>query len=254
MAGRMARLPVKTALRYSCTRKVPIRMTRMTLASAALVTVFAAGPIAQTQTPPPPPPTGQTAQPPPARPQPPPLPTPQTPAKPPVPFPADAKIAFVSLNAIVATSKLGKQGQEQMKTFVDKWQTDLTARQKAITDMENEVRIQAPLLQPAAVAEKNKQIDQMKRDLQYKQNDFQAEVGAFNQQLVQGLEAKVLPILDAIRTEKSLWVIFADQGSDQNGAAGLSVVSINPGLDLTAEVIKRLDAATPAATVAKAGG
>ena len=219
-------------------------MTRMSLASAALVTVLAAGPMAQTQTtPPPPPPAGQQATPP--RPQTPAPPLP-TPTKPAVPFPADAKIGFVSLNAIVATSKLGKQGQEDMKKLVDRLQADLTARQKTITDMENELRIQAPLLQADAAAAKQRSIDQAKRDLTYKQNDMQAEVGQFNATLVNGLEAKVLPILDAIRTEKGLWVIFADQGNDpQNGPAGLSVVSIHAGLDLTAEVIKRLDAVTP---------
>jgi outer membrane protein len=223
-------------------------MRRMTLASAVIVTVLVSRGFAQTTPPPPPPPpAGQQATPPatqtrPATPAP--LPTPP---KPTVPFPEGAKIAFVSLNAIVIESKLGKQGQEEMKKFVDRESAPLTAKQKSITDLEKEIQTQGTLLMADAISRKQRDLETMKRQFQYDQNEFQAKVAEFNQQLVKNLEAKVLPIIDAIRTEKGLWVIFADQGSDQNGAAGLSVVSFHPGLDLTAEIVKRLDAATPAA-------
>ena len=50
-----------------------------------------------------------------------------------------------------------------------------------------------------------------------------------------------MPIVEEIRAEKGLWVIFAVQGAD----GGLAVLAANPGLDLSPEVIKRLDAKYP---------
>jgi outer membrane protein len=209
-----------------------------------MVTVLVAAPIAQTQnqTPPPPPPTGQQATPPPTTPAPA-LPTPPKPA---VPFPAGAKIGFVSLGAILGGSKLGKAGTDEMQAFMKKGQDELAAKQNAINNAETELRAQASLLSPEAREAKQRDIDRQKRELEYRRNDLNAEMGALNERLVKNLEAKVLPILESIRTERDLWVIFADQGSNEQAAAGLSVVSYHQGLDLTPEVIKRLDAATPA--------
>ena len=50
---------------------------------------------------------------------------------------------------------------------------------------------------------------------------------------------KVLSIIEAIPTERKLLVIFAQQ--DEPG--GLAVIAFHPGLDLSSEVVKRLDAA-----------
>jgi hypothetical protein len=55
-----------------------------------------------------------------------------------------------------------------------------------------------------------------------------------------------MPVIDALRTEKGLWVILGVQDTDQNGAGQLIVASANPGLDLSQEIIKRLDAKYPA--------
>ena len=51
-----------------------------------------------------------------------------------------------------------------------------------------------------------------------------------------------MPIVDGLRKEKGLWAIF---GVRQD-PGGLELVSGDPALDLSAEVIKRLDAASGA--------
>ena len=55
------------------------------------------------------------------------------------------------------------------------------------------------------------------------------------EQLLQNFQAKVLPIVEDLRKEKGLWIIFA-LGDNSNIAAA------HAGLDLSWEVIKRLDA------------
>src|SRR5262245_52590976 len=109
-------------------------MTRILIASA-LTTVLVTGSAAAyqanppaTQTKPPaqtPPPTNppQTTTPPPLLP--PGQTTPAKPATPPPPFPAEAKVAFVSLQAVVSESKLGKAGSNQMKTLADQRNSEI---------------------------------------------------------------------------------------------------------------------------------
>jgi uncharacterized caspase-like protein len=62
------------------------------------------------------------------------------------------------------------------------------------------------------------------------------ETDALQERLKNDLEQRVMPILEQIRTQRSLWVVFA---GDQT-----RLVALHPGLDLTAEVVRGLDAVT----------
>jgi Skp family chaperone for outer membrane proteins len=223
-------------------------MTRILIATA-LTTVLATGSAAAYQTPPPVKPPVQATPPvtqtkPPAQTTPPPSllpPVPQKPAAPVVPFPAEARIAFVSLQVVVSESKLGRLGQAQMKDFADKINGDLTVVQKQAADLQAEIQKGAGVLQDAVLKAKQSQLDQKSRDLQHHQEDATARLDEFNKQLLDSFSDKVVPIVEELRAEKGLWVIFAVQGAD----GGLAVLAANPGLDLSGEIVKRLDVKYP---------
>jgi len=227
-------------------------MTRTLIASlltSLVVTGSAAASQANppaTQTRPPaqtPPPT--TTTPPPQTTAPPPLLPPQTPAKPatpPPPFPADAKVAFVSLQAVVGESKLGKAGSTQMQDLGEKMKAELSGTQKKIADLQKEIQQGQGVLNSSVLLTKQSQLEQANRDLQHQQDNWQARITEFNGQLLSSFSEKVVPIVEELRIEKGLWVIFAVQ---DNEGSGLAVLAANPGLDLTAEVVKRLDAKFP---------
>ena len=67
--------------------------------------------------------------------------------------------------------------------------------------------------------------------------DAQVQLDQKQQELLATFQNKVLPIVEAIRNEKGLWMIF------QIGVDNSPIVAAHAGLDLTAEVIKRLDSA-----------
>jgi outer membrane protein len=222
-------------------------MTRNLIASA-LMTVLAVGTAQAYQTPPPAQTPPQAQTPPPTRPPaqtPPPL-MPQTPAaRPPapvIPFPADAKIGFVNLQAVVADSKLGKAGQASMAEFATRINTDLTALQKTVSDLQKELQSGAGVLSATAIATKQSQLNQKTRDLQYAQDDANAKLDEFNKNLLEGFSDKVVPIVEELRAEKGLWVIFAVQNAE---GGGLAVLAAHAGLDLSGEVVKRLDVKHP---------
>jgi len=215
-------------------------MTRILIASLLTSVVVVGSAAAQTNPP--------ATQNPPARPPattpppqtPPPL-VPPKPAAPVVPFPADAKVGFVALQQVVSESKLGKVGQAQMQPLADNMKAEVGGLQKKISDLEKEIQQGSGVLANSVLQGKVSQRDQLNRDLQHLQDNWQAKADDFQQQLLAGFSEKVVPIVEELRAEKGLWVIFAVQGAD----GGLAVLAANPGLDLSPEIIKRLDLKYP---------
>jgi outer membrane protein len=209
---------------------------------AALMLFVAA---ASAQTMPPPasqkPPTSQK----PATPvqqQTPPLPTSQTakpavPPAPPGPFPADARIGVVNMQALLSDSKLGQAGESQIKALTDKRDADLSAKNKALQALQQQIQQQSNVLSPASLSDKQSQLDRLQREGQFAQQDWSIQVQNLQQQLLNDFENKVEPIIESVRAEKKLWIVFsvADSGT----------AAYNRDLDLTADVVKRIDEKFP---------
>jgi Skp family chaperone for outer membrane proteins len=217
----------------------------------AFSALLAAGPVfAQTPptTPPPPNPPAQT--PPPTQ-TPPPLPTGQQPApkpaapapKPPAPFPADAKFGFVNLQVIVNESNLGKAGTDQIKRLQEKLNAQLSAMQKEAQGLSEKIKTQQGVVEEKILVGWGRDLDRKQRDLQNAQQDAQVQVDQLTQDLLNNFEKQVLPHIEAVRAEKGLWVIFAIPPQQGDTPPGLQVVSAAPGLDLSLEIVKRLNAA-----------
>lgn len=178
------------------------------------------------------PPTTQT--PPPAQTAAKPTPTP-TPTPPPVvPFPMESKIGFVDLQSVVAQSILGKAGTSQMEQLSKRLEADLVAIQTKLRDAQTRQQTQASLLSEVAAAQLAKDIDRLNRELQFKQQEAQSELQTMQADLLNDFEKKVLPILEAMAKEKNLHAVFnvADSGA----------VYVFPGLNLSPELTKRVDA------------
>jgi len=70
---------------------------------------------------------------------------------------------------------------------------------------------------------------------QVMQQDAQTEVQDLTNQLQGDFQEKLNPIIEQLRVDKGLLLIFSIRDS--------GVVAAEPGLDLSAEIIKRFDAA-----------
>jgi Skp family chaperone for outer membrane proteins len=129
------------------------------------------------------------------------------------PLPAGAKIAFVNVQYIAANSTEGKAANARVSALVQKKQGEIAASQKNPQDAQ---RIQQ---------EAQTEVQKLQTDLQ---NEFQK---------------KLFPVLQQMAQEKHLSVLLS--------AADAGLIWAEPGLDLTAEAIKRFDAATAAKPAAK---
>jgi outer membrane protein len=218
-------------------------MRRMSIAVTVCALTLAGRAFAQTvpppQTAPPPtqtpPPATQQAQPPPAGQKPPATATPPLPKPAPVPFPPDAKIGFVDMQSLVNNSKLGKQGQEEMKKLREKLGGPIEAKQKEIVALQNKLQSQQNLVAENVLDGMKRDLGRMQRDLQQMQENLQAEGEQLQADLIANFSSKVQPLVEAIRNEKGLWAVWVP--TQDSG-----LYAVHPGLDLTPEVLKRLDA------------
>lgn len=186
-----------------------------------LAAVLTAGPaFAQTQTQTPPPPAT------------PPAAAPQAPA--PVPFPEGAKVAFIDFQRIASESELGKAAAGKILDFQKKKQAEGQEKNKQLQAMLDKQKTQASVLSEAAMKQLELDIAKAQRDLQYFQNEAQAEAETLNADLMREFQQKVLPLVQALATERGLHLVLDAQNS--------GLVFANPGLDLTREVITRANA------------
>jgi outer membrane protein len=206
--------------------------------AAGVLAMLAAGP-ALAQTPPPQnPPAQPPAQPGTQKPVTPPAvgtqpPTP--PAQPPAPYPEGAKTAFVDLQAIASNSVEGKAASAKIQDFQKKKQAELAEKQKALKSMQEKLQQGSSVLSDQARAQLEKDIDRSNRELQFAQQDANAELEQMQNELQADFNRKLGPILDAISKEKGLHFLLSIRDAGALWAA--------PGLDLSAEVVKRFDAA-----------
>lgn len=195
--------------------------------------VLAAG-SAFAQTPPAQPPAGQKPAPDTQKPATPAAPAAETPKpRPPVPFPEGAKVAYVDFNYIAATSEEGKAASTRIQALQKKKSDELTAKQKDLQTRQEKLQQGLSVMNDQARAQAEREIEKLQRELQFAQQDAQTDIQQLTEQLQNEFGQKLQPIVEAIANEKGLHMILqAQQG----------IAWANPGLDISDEIVKRLNA------------
>ena len=168
-----------------------------------------------------------------------PAPAPQ----PPRPFPEGAKFAFVDIQAIASNSAEGKAATAKLDDLKKKKNADLVAKSASLKSMQDKLTAGGSVMNDQARGQLEKDIEKTQRDLQFAQQDAQTELTDMTNQLQADFQEKLNPVLETIRAEKGLLMIFSIRDS--------GVVAAEAGLDLSNEVVKRFDATatkTPAAS------
>jgi len=211
---------------------IPAVLTVMLGAAPAM----AIGPSAVEGQQPAPAPAQQPAAPAPAQ-QPPAQPAAQP--QPPRPFPEGAKLAYINLPVVAQNSTEGKAATARIEELQKKKQAELQDKNKALQASQQKLSSGGTVLNDSARAQLEKEIERQQREIQFAQQNAQAEVQDLTQELQEEFRKKLVPIIEQIGKERGLHAIFS--------AADAGMIWADPGLDLTQEVIKRLDAGKPAA-------
>jgi outer membrane protein len=175
----------------------------------------------------------------------PPAAAPPAAAKPeaPRPYPEGAKIAYIDIQAVASNSSEGKAATAKLQELEKKKIAEITEKNKQLETAKTKQSTSATLMNDSARLALEKEVDKLTREVQFLQQEAQSERNALQNELQVDFQRKLNPILEAVGKEKNLHMLV-----DINNAGA---VWVDTGLDLTAEVIKRLDAAKTAAPAAK---
>lgn len=163
------------------------------------------------------------------------------PAQPPAPkpFPEGAKVAYVVLQRIANESADGRVATTRIQALQQKKAAELNERNKQLTSLQQKLEKEGSVMSASASGDLQKQVEKLTLEVQRFTQDAQAEVQELQQQLQNEFQERLTPVLAQVATDMGLHYVF--NGPD----AGL--VWADPALDISTEVIKKLDSAKPAA-------
>jgi outer membrane protein len=161
--------------------------------------------------------------------------------QPPLPFPVDARVAFINFQRIANESIEGKASTQKVQALIQRKQNEGADRSKQLQANQTKLQQGGSIMTDDARAQLEKEVERQQVEVQRFQQDAQAEINELQQQLQADFVRKITPVLEAVATEKKLHLLF--------NATDAGFAWVDPALDLTTEVIQMLDAATkPAAS------
>ena len=143
-------------------------------------------------------------------------------------------IGYVDMQQVVEKSKLGSRVQAELRK-------DFEPKAKPLGEEEQAIRqLQAALAKESALMSKD-QLAKKEADIKKRIQAYEKTAGAFQQELMKAQQEKGREVIgpaqkavDVVAKQKKLSVVL------ERGMAG--IVFLDPGLDITAEVVKQMDA------------
>ena len=151
---------------------------------------------------------------------------------------AGGKFAFINIQRVASESAEGKASTSRVQALNQQKVTQLNDMNKKLQADQAKLQSQSGVLNDAARAQLERDIDRQQKEIQRFTQDAQEEVQQLQGDLQGGFQQKLLPVIQQIVQERGLSILFSQ--------ADAGIVWADPTLDLTAEVIKRFDAAAPA--------
>ena len=158
---------------------------------------------------------------------------------------APLRMAFLDLQRIAAESTEGKAASSKVQALTQKKSTELQEKTKSLQSNQEKLQQGGAVLNDAARAQTQKEIDRLTVEIDRFQEDANAEVQEMQQALQAEFQEKLRPVVDAVVKELAIGLLFS--------AGDAGAIFVDPSLDITGEVIKRFDsgkystAAKPAA-------
>ena len=150
-----------------------------------------------------------------------------------------SKIGVVDFERAVVESVEGKKSSEKFNAALQGKQGDVEKKQKELEDQQKKLQNGARTLSDAVKADLQRDIDRRTTELQRVNEDAQKELQVLRDQLLRPIAERATAILNAMADEQGYTVVIDTSSQDHN------VLWFNKKNDVTDELIKRINAATP---------
>lgn len=144
-------------------------------------------------------------------------------------FGQTAKIGFVNSNEVLMGTVEGRSGLETIEQLRSQKAQEFETRNKELQDLQMDLQAKQRTLNPQALSQMERNIEQKQVQLRRFQEDAQAELTQKQNELLQVIGDKVQAIIDEFAQQNSYAAIFM---RDQTQAY------VSPSLDITQEIVK----------------
>jgi len=144
------------------------------------------------------------------------------------------RIAYVNTQAILQQMPGYAQAESTMTAEVASYRDKVQQLQSQLDSARSAYDQQQIALSPSARTAKQQELQQMQQKLQSQFNDLQNQLSSRQQELVAPFDNRLKQILEGLRAEKNLLLIF------DVAAQGNNIVAADQSLDLTDTVIQRV--------------
>ena len=144
------------------------------------------------------------------------------------------KIGAINLSYVARMSKAGKEGLARIDEASRKRAAEVESRAAELEKQQTDFRVSSTGLSPRAIADLQRTFEKSKIDFERLRQDAQKEIEAMQMQFELEFRAKLTPVIDEVSKEKGLQFVF--------GLEQAAIVWWSPGVDISDEVVKKLDA------------
>lgn len=155
-----------------------------------------------------------------------------------LPGPSEAqelKIAVINTQEVVFESSTGQKALEEIQALQQRKQQEVEAKQAEITELRNRLNEGRLSLSEEKIAELQGELETKLRDLRRFQEDAAAELERKRNEVLSSIEELVMPVINQLGEENDYTMIFRKFES--------GLLFVDETVDITAQVIQRLDAA-----------
>ena len=150
-----------------------------------------------------------------------------------------SNIAVVDFERAIVESAEGKKSSDKFNATVQAKQADLEKKQREIEDLQKKLQAGTRTLSDSAKADIQRDIDRRNTELQRVNEDAQKEMQALRDELLRPIAQVATQILNGMAAEQGYTLVIDSSNPENN------LVFVNPKNDITAELVKRINAATP---------
>lgn len=146
------------------------------------------------------------------------------------------QIVYMNSQQVIAGAPGAREAQATLEREMGAARTEVQTMEQTLDSMMTSYEQRQVMLSPEARRELQEEIRGRQREFQQRAMQLEQEAGARQQELLQPIMARVQQVIDALRAERGYALVLdASEGG---------LISADPALDITQEVLTRLRATT----------
>ncbi len=154
------------------------------------------------------------------------------------------KIGYIDSQAILNQDPSARAAQQQFEQDMTRYRAEVDQMGQELQDLIDRYEQQSSMLSEEAKTNRQEEIRLKQTEYQQRISELEQQAGARQAELVQPVMERINGVIEDIRADGAYSMIF--------DVAAQGIIAADPALDLTAEVIRRLQAG--AATSGNPGG